>query len=71
MRFFRIFVIKYEIMDQDKDEVIFELIDDFTSGSKLYFHNESLWMISPKTKELRMLSCHGDGGGNCVRILFI
>jgi len=36
-----------------EEEIIFELLDDFTSGGKLYYDDEykSIWMINPDTKQ--------------------
>ena len=37
--------------EQEKTDMIFELLDDFTSGGKLYYHEESIWMINPNVKQ--------------------
>ena len=40
-------------MEKINEDLIFELLDDFTSDGKLYYDDEteSIWMINPKTKK--------------------
>ncbi len=41
------------MIEQEKLDLIFELLDDFTSDGKLYYDDEyeSIWMINPDTKQ--------------------